>query len=153
MPTAPIATTTVWRAINSRLPACANVLGRSKANKVYTVTSATRGPNHGHLHSTERSVHAATSFPQQRLGIHICTRCSGPKRPCRMTATRSQIPAPPAVTRDKNDCFAVASEFIDAAINLSSAPNIDTARQLIEHKHIHIVMKQACKRDFLLVSS
>ena len=44
-------------------------------------------------------------------------------------------------------------QLVDQLVDLCLAGDIDAARRLVEHEHIHVVVKQARERDFLLVAA
>ena len=102
MPAAAMPTTTVCRAIVTRLMGRANVSGRSATNKRYTRRSATSGPTH-EAPPLARAVARRAQLGRSRGHEPVASRstpCSvssrvgraGPSRPRRITAMRSHTP-------------------------------------------------------------
>ena len=57
------------------------------------------------------------------------------------------------VAGDHEDRLAARGQFLDQPIDECLAANVDPSRGLIQQKHVHPMVKQACQRDLLLVAA
>ena len=53
----------------------------------------------------------------------------------------------------QQDCLALAGQSSQQSVDLEAAADVDSPSRLVEEKHVDIVVKEACERDFLLVAA